>query len=131
MPSRRQFLQQASTAALALLFQHTVRAPCVGAEQRQPQIKPSAFLSTAAAVSLLWTATLFGSFLEQLGRAIYEGIYDPGSKLSDSNGFRKDVMQEVRTSWRSDYSISRRQLRFRLQLARRRWPEAGPAACAR
>ena len=39
---------------------------------------------------------LFGSFLEHLGRAIYEGIYDPGSKLSDSNGFRKDVMEEVR-----------------------------------
>jgi alpha-L-arabinofuranosidase len=39
---------------------------------------------------------LFGSFLEHLGRAIYEGIYDPGSKLSDANGFRKDVMEEVR-----------------------------------
>jgi alpha-L-arabinofuranosidase len=40
---------------------------------------------------------LFGSFLEHLGRAIYEGVYDPGSKLSDANGFRKDVMEEVRT----------------------------------
>lgn len=39
---------------------------------------------------------LFGSFLEHLGRAIYEGIYDPGSQLSDANGFRKDVMDEVR-----------------------------------
>jgi alpha-L-arabinofuranosidase len=39
---------------------------------------------------------LFGSFLEHLGRAIYEGIYDPGSKLSDANGFRKDVMDEIR-----------------------------------
>ena len=39
---------------------------------------------------------LFGSFLEHLGRAIYEGIYDPGSPLSDVNGFRKDVMEEVR-----------------------------------
>jgi alpha-N-arabinofuranosidase len=39
---------------------------------------------------------LFGSFLEHLGRAIYEGIYDPGSKLSDSNGFRKDVLNEIR-----------------------------------
>ncbi len=39
---------------------------------------------------------LFGSFLEHLGRAIYTGIYDPGSKLSDSNGFRTDVMKEVR-----------------------------------
>jgi alpha-N-arabinofuranosidase len=39
---------------------------------------------------------LFGSFLEHLGRAIYEGIYDPSSKLSDSYGFRKDVMEEIR-----------------------------------
>ncbi len=39
---------------------------------------------------------LFGSFLEHLGRAIYQGIYDPGSPLSDTNGFRKDVMDEVR-----------------------------------
>jgi alpha-L-arabinofuranosidase len=39
---------------------------------------------------------VFGSFLEHLGRAIYEGIYDPGSSLSDANGFRKDVIDEVR-----------------------------------
>ena len=39
---------------------------------------------------------LFGSFLEQLGRAIYEGIYEPGSKFADANGFRTDVMKEVR-----------------------------------
>ena len=39
---------------------------------------------------------LFGSFLEHIGRAIYEGIYDPGSKLADSNGLRKDVIDEVR-----------------------------------
>ena len=38
---------------------------------------------------------VLGSFLEQLGRAIYEGIYDPGSKFADSNGFRKDVMTEI------------------------------------
>lgn len=39
---------------------------------------------------------LFGSFLEHLGRAIYEGIYDPNSKFADSNGFRTDVMKVVR-----------------------------------
>ena len=38
---------------------------------------------------------LWGSFLEVLGRAIYEGVYDPGNKLSDANGFRKDVMNEI------------------------------------
>ena len=35
---------------------------------------------------------LLGSFLEHLGRAIYDGIYEPGSRLSDQNGYRKDVM---------------------------------------
>lgn len=39
---------------------------------------------------------LFGSFLEHLGRAIYGGIYEPGSRLSDSSGFRKDVLDEVK-----------------------------------
>ena len=39
---------------------------------------------------------IFGSFLEHLGRAIYTGIYEPGSKLADANGFRTDVMAEVR-----------------------------------
>ena len=39
---------------------------------------------------------LFGSFLEHLGRAIYEGIYEPGSRLADSNGFRRDVADEIK-----------------------------------
>jgi alpha-N-arabinofuranosidase len=40
---------------------------------------------------------LFGSFLEHLGRAVYEGVYEPGSRLADSNGYRKDVLEEMRT----------------------------------
>lgn len=39
---------------------------------------------------------LFGSFLEHLGRAIYGGIYEPGSSLADGNGFRTDVLREIR-----------------------------------
>ena len=39
---------------------------------------------------------LFGSFIEHLGRAVYGGIYDPGSPLSDEEGFRKDVIELVR-----------------------------------
>ena len=39
---------------------------------------------------------LFGSFIEHLGRAVYGGIYDPGSPLSDSNGFRRDVLEMVK-----------------------------------
>jgi alpha-N-arabinofuranosidase len=40
---------------------------------------------------------LLGSFLEHLGRAVYGGVYDPGSPLADSNGLRKDVIEEMRT----------------------------------
>ncbi len=39
---------------------------------------------------------LFGSFIEHLGRAVYDGIYQPGHPLSDEDGFRKDVMDLVR-----------------------------------
>ena len=39
---------------------------------------------------------LFGSFIEQWGRAIYGGIYEPDHKLSDEDGFRKDVIDLVK-----------------------------------
>lgn len=39
---------------------------------------------------------LFGSFLEHLGRAVYTGVYDPGSPLADEHGFRKDVIAEIK-----------------------------------
>ena len=39
---------------------------------------------------------IYGNFAEHLGRCIYGGIYDPGSPLSDENGFRKDVMVAVK-----------------------------------
>jgi alpha-N-arabinofuranosidase len=38
---------------------------------------------------------LFGSFLEHLGRAIYTGVYQPGSTLADARGFRTDVVREI------------------------------------
>ena len=39
---------------------------------------------------------IFGSFIEQLGRAVYQGIYQEGSPLSDEQGFRKDTLELVR-----------------------------------
>lgn len=39
---------------------------------------------------------IYGNFTEHLGRCIYGGIYDEGSPLSDSDGFRKDVLQAAR-----------------------------------
>ena len=39
---------------------------------------------------------LYGSFIEHLGRAVYNGIYEPGHPQADKNGFRKDVLELVR-----------------------------------
>jgi alpha-L-arabinofuranosidase len=39
---------------------------------------------------------LLGAFLEHLGRAVYTGVYEPGSPLADADGFRKDVAAEVK-----------------------------------
>jgi alpha-L-arabinofuranosidase len=41
--------------------------------------------------------TVFGSFIEHLGRATYDGIFEPGSPLADAQGFRTDVLSTVRT----------------------------------
>jgi alpha-N-arabinofuranosidase len=39
---------------------------------------------------------LYGNFIEHLGRCIDGGIFEEGSPLSDSNGFRRDVLDAVR-----------------------------------
>ncbi len=39
---------------------------------------------------------LYGNFVEHLGRCVYGGIYEPGSKFADANGFRTDVMEAVK-----------------------------------
>ncbi len=39
---------------------------------------------------------VFGGFLEHLGRAVYEGVYHPGSKHADERGFRWDVLDALK-----------------------------------
>lgn len=39
---------------------------------------------------------IYGSFIEHLGRAVYDGIYQPGNPQSDEDGFRKDVLNLVK-----------------------------------
>lgn len=39
---------------------------------------------------------IYGSFIEHLGRAVYEGIYQPGSPFADEQGFREDTLELVK-----------------------------------
>lgn len=91
---RRKFLQQSiavgATCSAGLFFGGRLSA------QTSTSGPAQIYLDTRRTIAPL-DRNLFGSFLEHLGRAIYEGIYDPGSKLADANGFRKDVIDEVRS----------------------------------
>ena len=91
--SRRKFLRSSFSAAAncsaALLPGKFLLAKAA------PDTTTRIYLDTRRAVAPL-DNNIFGSFLEHLGRAIYEGIYDPDSKLSDSNGYRKDVAEQIK-----------------------------------
>jgi alpha-N-arabinofuranosidase len=52
-------------------------------------------LDPASAVGPL-NRRLFGSFVEHLGRCVYDGIYEPSHPSADADGFRTDVMDLVR-----------------------------------
>ena len=39
---------------------------------------------------------VFGGFLEHIGRAVYEGVYEPGSRNADAGGYRSDVQSALR-----------------------------------
>ncbi|MCU0522915.1 MAG: alpha-N-arabinofuranosidase, partial [Anaerolineae bacterium] len=39
---------------------------------------------------------IFGGFLEHIGRAVYEGVYDPESAHADESGYRTDVLDALR-----------------------------------
>src|ERR1700682_126777 len=93
---RRRFLREAAAAGVGVsadqLFGGLVRAQTATGQASGPS---RLYLDTRRTRAML-DRNVFGSFLEHLGRAIYEGIYDPGSTLSDSNGYRKDVLEEIR-----------------------------------
>src|SRR5262249_14648118 len=89
---RRRFLQNSITTATgcsaALAFGKSLFA-----QSSNPSTR--VYLDSRRIMSPL-DRNIFGSFLEHLGRAIYEGIYDPDSKLAGSDGLRKDVADEIR-----------------------------------
>ena len=39
---------------------------------------------------------IYGSFIEHLGRAVYGGIFEPGHPCADEDGFRTDVIEEIK-----------------------------------
>jgi alpha-N-arabinofuranosidase len=88
--SRRRFLKNAGQTGLAVAASSALGRFGVAQGEQTTRV----VIDSGRPVSAI-SPHLFGSFLEQLGRAIYEGIYEPGSKFADANGFRTDVMKEI------------------------------------
>src|SRR5271154_1915649 len=94
--SRRHFLQDASKTGIAMGASVALGRNLFGQSSAPSAGQPIRIYADARRTIAPVQREVFGSFLEHLGRAIYEGIYDPQSKLSDSNGFRKDVLDEIK-----------------------------------
>src|SRR5271170_7615344 len=92
--SRRGFLKTASAAGVAAAAGHLL-APFSRAQASGLAGAFRVDVDTRRTLAPL-DRNIFGSFLEHLGRAIYEGIYDPGTPLADSYGFRTDVLDHIR-----------------------------------
>ena len=89
--SRRKFLKQLSCTSAAL-----AASPWIGSIGYAQTTGPARAVLNQARYRSDLDRRLFGSFLEHLGRAVYTGVYEPGSKLADAHGFRKDVIAQVK-----------------------------------
>jgi alpha-L-arabinofuranosidase len=91
--SRRRFLNGTLAAGAGLVagraFGKSPLAVVAPSTKGRVVIDPDRTISTL-------DRNLFGSFIEHLGRSVYEGVYEPGSKFADSNGFRTDVMDAIK-----------------------------------
>jgi alpha-N-arabinofuranosidase len=90
--TRRSFLRTTGRSALALGASGVLRDVALAQSPATARV----VVDSGRTVATL-DRRLLGSFLEHLGRAIYGGVFEPGSKLADQNGFRSDVLDEVRT----------------------------------
>jgi len=85
--SRRGFAKGLTTALIAVPF--AVRA-------QEGPFRARVKIDTERVIGEI-DPKIYGNFIEHLGRCIDGGVFEEGSPLSDSNGFRKDVMEAVKT----------------------------------
>src|SRR5262245_50635753 len=57
--------------------------------------KAHIYLDTNRVISAI-SPLVFSGFLEHMGRAVYEGVYEPKSPHADERGLRKDVLAALR-----------------------------------
>ena len=66
-----------------------------GSSIAKERIKAKLIIDPDAEVQV-YDRMIFGQFIEHFHRQVYGGIFEPGSPLSDEQGFRKDVIEALR-----------------------------------
>jgi alpha-N-arabinofuranosidase len=89
---RRQFLASLGSAGAALATASWLDA--IGYAQTARAMSRAVIQSPRVGAD--FDRRVLGAFLEHLGRAVYTGVYQPGSALADAKGFRTDVVREVK-----------------------------------
>ncbi len=59
-------------------------------------VAPTVITVDRSAVVAPVNRRIFGSFVEHLGRCVYDGIYEPGHPTANEDGFRLDVIELVK-----------------------------------
>ena len=85
--TRRSFLGVAGAAGIAI--------PTRTAFQLSGST-PATLAVDLSATPFAFDRMIFGQFLEHFHRQVYGGVFEPGSPLSDADGFRKDVVAALR-----------------------------------
>ena len=67
----------------------------VSCNTRQPASYQASLTIDINTPAKTYDPMIFGGFLEHFGKQIYGGVFDPGSPLSDKNGFRTDVIEAL------------------------------------
>ncbi len=89
--TRRQFLESLGATGAALVAESWLGR--IGFAQARG---PARVVINQGRIKSELDRRLLGAFLEHLGRSIYTGVYEPDSPLADKNGFRTDVISEVK-----------------------------------
>src|SRR6202521_2452130 len=77
-----------------LFSKSLIDAPLI-ARAKQPPGRARIKIDTDRVISDI-DPMIYGNFIEHLGRCIDGGVFQEGSRLSDANGFRKDVLEATK-----------------------------------
>ena len=79
-----------NTLLLLIFFLYVWQGSTIAQERIKARLK----IDPEAEVQV-YDRMIFGQFIEHFHRQVYGGIFEPGSPLSDEQGFRKDVIEAI------------------------------------